>query len=71
MPDVTVHTYDEDGQPAGTVTIDVPEPAPSPVLEAVATARAEVAGYSESNGTRQAVEALATAVEALVQGAIQ
>jgi len=36
------------------------------VLAAVQTARAEVAGYAANNGTRQAVEALANAVEALV-----
>lgn len=49
-----------------------PDPEPtdpaSAVLAAVQTARAEVAGYAASNGTRQAVEALATAVETLVQG---
>lgn len=70
MPEMTVHTYDADGQPDGTVAIEVPEPAPSPVLAAVAVARAEVAGLSEGSGTRQAVEALATAVETLAQGAM-
>lgn len=47
------------------------EPAPpsedrlAAAKERVATARAEVARFSESSGTRQAVEALADAVEAL------
>lgn len=65
MPDVTVHTYDDDGEPAGAVVIAVPDPAPSPVTAAVAAARQEVAGLSPSGATRQAVEALCDAVEAL------
>ncbi len=63
-------------EPDGTITrTEIPDdPAETgrpndAVLAAVATARAEVAGYAQSNGTRQAVEALATAVETLVQGA--
>lgn len=36
------------------------------VIAAAATARQEVAGFAPTNGTRQAVEALAAAVEALV-----
>lgn len=61
-------------EPDGTITrTEIPDdPAETDpnaaVLAAIATARQEVAGYAESNGTRQAVEALATAVEALVQG---
>ena len=69
-------TYDpETGQPTGSEQVTglpIPEPeAADPaadVLAAVQTARKEVAGYAASNGTRQAVEALATAVETLVQG---
>lgn len=67
--------YGPDGQVAGTEALTglpVPDPpAADPaagVLAAVQTARNEVAGYAASNGTRQAVEALATAVETLVQG---
>ena len=67
--------YDTDGQVTGTEQV-TGLPAPDPpvvdpaaaVLTAVQTARNEVAGYAASNGTRQAVEALATAVETLVQG---
>jgi len=69
-------TYDpETGQPTGSEQVTglpIPDPpAADPaaaVLTAVQTARNEVAGYAASNGTRQAVEALATAVETLVQG---
>lgn len=67
-------TYDTDGQVTGTETLTglpIPDVAADPaasVLAAVETARNEVKGYAASNGTRQAVEALATAVETLVQG---
>ena len=54
-------------------TIDLPDPDPTPaevVADRVATARAEVAGFSPTNGTRQAVEALCDALEvALTPGA--
>jgi len=67
--------YGPDGQVTGTEALTglpIPDPpAADPaagVLAAVQTARNEVAGYAASNGTRQAVEALATAVETLVQG---
>lgn len=67
--------YGPDGQVTGTEALTglpIPDPpAADPaaaVLTAVQTARNEVAGYAASNGTRQAVEALATAVETLVQG---
>ena len=62
LPDGTVTRTEVPDDPAET------DPSAA-VLAAVATARTEVAGYAESNGTRQAVEALATAVETLVQGA--
>ena len=69
-------TYGPDGQVTGTEALTglpIPDPpAADPaaaVLAAVQTARNEVAGYAASNGSRQAVEALATAVETLVQGA--
>ena len=68
-------TYDTDGQVTGTETLTglpIPDVAADPaasVLTAVQTARDEVKGYAANNGTRQAVEALATAVETLVQGA--
>lgn len=70
-------TYGDDGTIIATAAVDgLPVPPPEPeaadlaasVLTAVQTARNEVAGYAASNGTRQAVEALATAVETLVQG---
>jgi len=62
--------YAEDGTVISTEPCQVPAAdSASVVLAAVATARAEVGGYAQSNGTRQAVEALATAVETLVQGA--
>ena len=67
--------YGPDGQVTGTEALTglpIPDVAADPaasVLTAVETARKEVAGYAASNGTRQAVEALATAVETLVQGA--
>ena len=67
--------YDTDGEVTGTEVLTglpIPDVAADPaasVLTAVQTARNEVAGYAASNGTRQAVEALATAVETLVQGA--
>ena len=67
--------YGPDGQVTGTeklTGLPIPDVAADPaasVLTAVETARNEVAGYAASNGTRQAVEALATAVETLVQGA--
>jgi len=68
-------TYGPGGQVTGTeklTGLPIPDPpAADPaadVLAAVQTARNEVAGYAASNGTRQAVEALATAVETLVQG---
>ena len=64
--------YGPDGQVTGTEALTglpIPDPpAADPaaaVLAAVQTARNEVAGYAASNGTRQAVEALATAAEAL------
>lgn len=67
--------YGPDGQVTGTEALTglpIPDPpAADPaaaVLTAVQTARNEVAGYAATNGTRQAVEALATAVETLVQG---
>ena len=70
--------YLDDDAPSGldgwaaAVAAHVPvPPAPDPsvaVLAAVTTARNEVAGFAPTNGTRQAVEALATAVEVLVQG---
>ena len=67
--------YGPDGEVTGTEVLTglpIPDVAADPaagVLAAVQTARNEVAGYAASNGTRQAVEALATAVETLVQGA--
>lgn len=67
--------YGADGQVTGTEVLTglpIPDVAADPaasVLTAVQTARNEVAGYAATNGTRQAVEALATAVETLVQGA--
>ncbi len=67
-------TYGPGGQVTGTeklTGLPIPDVAADPaasVLTAVETARKEVAGYAASNGTRQAVEALATAVETLVQG---
>lgn len=48
-----------------TTTAGTPDPDTTPILAAVETARTEVAGYAVSNGTRQAVEALCDAVEAL------
>lgn len=68
-------TYDPDGTVTGTeelTGLPIPDVASDPaasVLAAVQTARGEVKGYAANNGTRQAVEALATAVETLVQGA--
>jgi len=67
----TLTVYDETGSVVAAEPCQVPtvvSAASADVLAAVQTARAEVAGYAESNGTRQAVEALATAVETLVQG---
>jgi len=67
--------YGADGQVTGTEVLTglpIPDVAADPaasVLAAVQTARGEVKGYAANNGTRQAVEALATAVETLVQGA--
>jgi len=66
--------YGADGQVTGTEILtglpipDVAADPAAPVLAAVQTARDEVKGYAANNGTRQAVEALATAVETLVQG---
>ncbi len=68
-------TYGPGGQVTGTEVLTglpIPDVAADPaasVLAAVQTARDEVEGYAANNGTRQAVEALATAVETLVQGA--
>lgn len=58
-----------DGRWVETAWTPPPVPSPKflPVVEAAALARQEVSGFSETSGTRQAVEALATAVEALTQ----
>ena len=67
-------TYGADGQVTGTEVLTglpIPDVAADPaasVLAAVQTARDEVKGYAANNGTRQAVEALAAAVETLVVG---
>ena len=66
--------YGPDGQVTGTeklTGLPIPDVAADPaaaVLAAVQTARNEVKGYAANNGTRQAIEALTTAVETLVQG---
>jgi len=64
-----IETTDGQGNIVEVREVEVPDPPADPtatILAAVQTARSEVAGFAPSNGTRQAVEALATAVEALI-----
>lgn len=71
MAELLVEHYGDDGF-SHSETVQVPDTPPDPVavvMAAVQTARVEVSGFSPGSGTRQAVEALATAVETLVQGA--
>lgn len=62
--------YDSAGEVIATVALsglptDEPTDARAAAVAAASRARQEVAGFSETSGTRQAVEALAEAVEAL------
>lgn len=67
-------TFDADGNVTSTEALtglpvpEVPTDPTAPVLAAIETARAEVATFSASSGTRQAVEALCDAVETLATG---
>lgn len=63
--------YGEAGAVVSTEDCQVPAAAidsRTDALAAVQTARQEVAGYAKTNGTRRAVEALATVAEALIRG---
>lgn len=65
-----IETTDGQGNVLEVREIEVPDLEPTPAtaaLAAVETARAGVAGLSPAGATRQAVEALASAVEALAQ----
>lgn len=61
-----IHTYDSEGNLTSTEVGPDYAPANAAALDAIATARAEAERLSPTGATRQALEALVAALEALI-----